>query len=317
MSPRPLLDARSLTRTFGDRVAVGDLSLDLRAGEIVALLGPNGAGKTTTLRLLSGLLMPTSGTIEIDGTPLTRQTAGALHRRIGLLTEVPGLWERLSVEANLLTYARLHGVRSPGARVTTLLAIFGLDDRRADPAGTLSRGMKQKVALARTLLHEPAVVLLDEPTSGLDPAMTRTVRELIVAMRHEGRAVLVSTHNLDEAERLADRVGVLQTTLLALEPPQALRRRLFGTRVRVVLTGDAQPFLGLTVGLGLHDAWVEHHALVCPATDPGVTTPPLVRALVEAGAGILSVSEEHAALEDVYLALVGKGPGEAGRTEAQ
>ena len=301
----PLVAVRSLTRTFDDRVAIQDVSFDLSGGEIVALLGPNGAGKTTTLRLLSGLLTPTSGSIEVDGVALTPASASGVRSRIGLLTETPGLWDRLTVEANLLVYAQLHGLTAPAARVDTLLRTFELADRRADPAGTLSKGMKQKVALARALLHEPSVVLLDEPTAGLDPHMTRTVRGLIEEMRTEGRAVLVSTHNLDEAERLADRVAVLRQQLVAIESPDALRQRLFGSRVRVGFSSEAAPFVAIAADAGVTSVLADGTTLLCALARPADDVPRLVRALVLAGAEIRSVTEEHAALEDIYLSLVG------------
>ena len=300
----PLVSVHNLTRRFDRRVAVERVSLDLRRGEVVALLGPNGAGKTTTLRLLAGLLAPTEGTIEIEGRPLAGRGAADLHRRIGLLTEAPGLWERLSVEANLLTYARLYGLDDPGPRVNDALARFDLLDRRGDAAATLSKGMKQKVALARALLHDPVVVLLDEPTAGLDPAMARTVRDLVSVMRDEGCGVLLSTHNLDEAERVADRVAVLRQRLLAFETPDALRQKLFGSRVRVEVEGDAAAYVA--VARGALGASVEEAGttLRCAVEHPERQTPALVRALVLAGASIRSVVEERPALEDVYLALL-------------
>lgn len=198
-----MVETRALTRRFGDRLAVDGLTLDVRAGEVVSLLGPNGAGKTTTFRMLASLLMPTSGEATVAGTRLTASTAGAMRSRVGLLTEAPGLWERLSVRRNLLTYADLHGVADPGARVAAVMDAVGLADRADDRAGALSKGLKQRVALARAVVHDPQVVLLDEPTSGLDPAGARQVRDLIRQLREDGRAVLVSTHNLAEAEELS------------------------------------------------------------------------------------------------------------------
>lgn len=306
----PAIRVRSLTRRFGDRVAVADVSFSIARGEIVALLGPNGAGKTTTLRMLAGLIAPSQGEIEVDGRP-ARESWPALRSRIGLLTETPGLWDRLNVEENLLVHARLHGLARPAAVVAAALDRFGLVDRARAAAGTLSKGLKQKVALARALLHDPPIVLLDEPTAGLDPAMARAVREWVAAMREEGRAVILSTHNLAEAERLADRVAVLRQRLIAFDTPAALRGRFSGHRVRIRLAGAAQDLS--EAGGRLSDAarqagavgvTLEPDGLVCDVEDPARDTPRLIRRLVEAGAAIRAVVEEATPLEDVYLALV-------------
>jgi len=196
------LVASHLTRTFDSRVAVDDVSFDLVPGEIFALLGPNGAGKTTTLRMLAGLIDPSSGGVRVDGEPMSRRAAPRLRSRIGFLTEAPGLWDRLTVGRNLLIYARLHGLPNPARAVDEALELFDIRNRRDERAALLSKGLKQRVALARTLLHKPDIVLLDEPTSGLDPESARDVRELILRLRGERRAVLLSTHNLDEVQRV-------------------------------------------------------------------------------------------------------------------
>jgi ABC-2 type transport system ATP-binding protein len=302
-----LVCARGLTRRFGDRVAIQGVSLDLRPGEVLALLGPNGAGKTTTMRLLAGLIGPDEGTIEVGGVPLTPRAGPAVRRRIGLLTEAPGLWERLSVEANLLTYARLYGLDDPARRVRESLARFDLLDRGADLAATLSKGMKQKVALARALLHDPGAVLLDEPTAGLDPAMARSVRDLVLELRDEGRAILISTHNLDEAERVADRVAVLKQRLIAVESPETLRRRLFGAHVRIDLVGPASPWAEAVRRVLPFDMDADGSTLRCSIEHPDEHIPAIVRALVDAGAAVRGVVEERAGLEEVYLALVEPG----------
>src|SRR5688572_18841220 len=178
--PDEVVRATGLTRTFGTRVAVSNLSITLRGGEIVALLGPNGAGKTTTLRMLAGLLPPSEGSIHLQGVPLTPSSSDMLRQHIGLLTESPGLWDRLSVRLNLLTYARLYRLPRPADAVDRALASVGLSDRAREIAGSLSKGLRQRLSLARALMHDPAIVLLDEPTSALDPSSARQVRDLIV-----------------------------------------------------------------------------------------------------------------------------------------
>jgi ABC-2 type transport system ATP-binding protein len=298
-----MLTASGLTRRFGERVAVEDVSFELASGEIFALLGPNGAGKTTTLRMLAGLIEPTSGAVRIEGEPLTRATSSRLRGRVGFLTEAPGLWDRLSVRQNLMVYARLHGLPAPQAAVEATLDVFGMKERAGDRAAQLSKGLKQRVALARTLIHNPPIVLLDEPTSGLDPESARDVRTLILRLRDEGRTVLVSTHNLDEVDRVADRVAVLRTSLIAVDTPDALRARLFGARVRIGVRREAQRYGALLRQSGTADVRVEDSQLSI-GLGADVTTPSLIRRLVEAGADIDSVVPEEPPLEEVYLRLL-------------
>jgi ABC-2 type transport system ATP-binding protein len=295
--------AHDLVKTFGRRLAVDRVSIDLRRGETFALVGPNGAGKTTTLRMLAGLIAPTTGHIELEGRAVSSKSAPRFRRLVGLLTESPGLWDRLSVRQNLLTYARLYGLSEPEQATDAALERFGLRDRAGDDAAQLSKGLRQRVALARTLLHDPVIVLLDEPTSGLDPESARNVRELVRQLQTEDRAVLICTHNLDEVERLATRVGVLRTRILAVDTPEALRARLFGSRLRVMLDGDAGPFAAMLRSGGLADVRTEGSTL---SISPGATpTPDLVRMLVEAGARVESVVPETPSLEDVYLRVLG------------
>jgi ABC-2 type transport system ATP-binding protein len=299
-----MLAASRLTRRFDSRVAVEDVSLTLERGEIFALLGPNGAGKTTTLRMLAGLIAPSSGDIIIDDERLSPTNAARLRGRIGLLTEAPGLWERLTVRQNLSVYAHLHGVHDPARRVDETLDAFGILDRAGDQAAQLSKGLKQRVALARTLLHEPSIVLLDEPTSGLDPESARDVRDMIVRQREEGRAVLLSTHNLAEVERVADRVAVLRTRLIAVDTPAALRARLFGSSLRIVIGQPAERFASAAGGAGVADVRASANTLSIAADDAKHRAPAIVRRLVAAGADIESVIIEEPSLEEVYLRLL-------------
>jgi ABC-2 type transport system ATP-binding protein len=278
-----LIQTDHLTRVFDDRVAVSDVSLAIGAGEIVALLGPNGAGKTTTMRMMAGLILPTSGRVTIGDVEVTASTAGRARAQVGLLTEAPGLWERLSVRLNLLTYARLHGTADAERTVTDVLRQVDLLERADDAAGTLSKGLKQRAAIARALLHQPSVLLLDEPTSGLDPSSARHIRDLIVSLRSTGRAVLVSTHNLAEAEQLADRIAILKTRLIAFDTPEALRSARGGSRLVVDVEGAAP----LTIAIG-------------SVTD----VPDVVARLVMEGKRITRVVTDHRSLEEAYLDLV-------------
>jgi len=298
-----VVETRALTRRFDDRLAVDGLTLTVGAGEVVTLLGPNGAGKTTTFRMLAGLLAPTSGEVTIAGTRLTVSSADEMRSRVGLLTEAPGLWERLSVRWNLRTYAALHGVPDEEARVALVMEAVGIGDRADDRAGALSKGLKQRVALARALVHDPPVVLLDEPTSGLDPASARHVRGLIRQMRDEGRAVMVSTHNLAEAEALSDRIAVLNTRLLACDTPRRLREEHRAAMVVIEVDGEAAEWCAAA-----------QEASGVPVVADGSTlalrgaahdaVPDIVSALVAAGARIRRVEPRHPTLEDAYLTLV-------------
>jgi ABC-2 type transport system ATP-binding protein len=296
------VDVRDISKAFGPRVVLDHLTLRVAAGEIVALLGPNGAGKTTTLRILAGLVTPSGGGgvvagVALDG-PLQR-----LRARVGLLTETPGLWDRLTLRDNLLTYARLYGVAAPETRVRTLLDQFGLAARAGDRAGVLSKGQRQRVALMRALLAEPVVLLLDEPTSGLDPDAARMVRDTIAAARQRGVAVLLSTHQLDEAAALADRIAVLQRRLLADETPAALARRAPRPgRVVIEVEDDAQTW---TAALDSVAAAVDSSGAILTLTlAAGRDVADAVAVLVGAGARVRAVRDAEPALEAAYLALV-------------
>jgi ABC-2 type transport system ATP-binding protein len=299
-----MLSATNLTRRFGDRIAVENATLTLEPGQIFALLGPNGAGKTTTLRMLAGLIEPTSGSVKLDGQVISSHTSSAVRGHVGFLTEAPGLWDRLTVRQNLNVYARLHGIRDTERAINQTMSLFGITDRAGQPAAELSKGLKQRVALARTLLHQPDVVLLDEPTSGLDPESARDVRTLVLRLRNEGRAVLLSTHNLDEVERIADRVAVLRTRMIALDTPAALRARLFGSRLRLVLGQSASTYATTAEGPGIFEATAQADTLLVSVDNPSMRTPALVRRLVAAGADILSVIPDEPSLEEVYLRLL-------------
>jgi len=306
-----VISAQAITRRFGARVAVDSVSFDVRGGEVFGLLGPNGAGKTTTLRMLAGLIPPSEGAIAIDGHAFTRATAGALRARIGFLTESPGLWDNLTVRDNLCVYARLFGLPRPEIAAELVLRPFELWDRRHDRTSLLSKGMKQKLALARALVHDPEIVLLDEPTANLDPQTSRMVRDLLRGLRARGRAVVISTHNLDEVERLADRVALISGRLIALGEPATLRRDVFGRRLRVRVANAYPPLAqlaALATRAGAHDVRVDGLALSMVLEAPDAGTPAIVRTLVDAGAEIREVFDEQPALEEVYLKLLNAKP---------
>ena len=301
-----MLSAAHLVRRFGLRTAVDGVTFEVKAGEVFALLGPNGAGKTTTLRMLGGLIAPTSGQVRVAGQLMDRPNGPGLRARIGFLTETPGLWDQLTVSDNIAVYARLFGMTDVSAAVERSLRRFDLWDRRADRAVLLSKGMKQKLALARALVHDPEIVLLDEPTANLDPLTSRGVRDLLLELRGRGRAVVVSTHNLDEVERVADRVALISTRLVALGEPSVLRRQMFGRRL-IVRLADGPPGSELMAAAGragAEDVRGVDSTMSMVLGDPELGTPAVVRALVEAGAAIRAVFDEEPPLEDVYLRLL-------------
>lgn len=297
-----------LTKRFGDLLAVDGVDLALRPGEIFALLGRNGAGKTTTVRMLCGLISPTSGSITILGRSL-RTGDESFRHSVGILTEQPGLYERLSLWQNLEFFARLQGMTASlfSHRAEELLRRFDLWNRRAEQVSSFSKGMKQKSAIVRALLHDPAIVFLDEPTSGLDPESAREVRDTIAALRQKGRTVLLTTHRLTEAEELADRVAIFQTRLLAVDTVANLRGRLYGRRIAITLSDRHEELRERGAALSfVKGVERKESQLLFSLSDPDRETPELVRALVLAGAAISEVSEVKQSLESVYLHLIGK-----------
>jgi len=295
-----------LSKNFGSLPAVQDLSLRVETGEVFGFLGPNGAGKTTTVRMLSALIGPTSGKAWVAGCEVGNQD-GEIRRKVGILTESPGLYDRLSAERNLGFFADLYEVSDIAGQVEHYLRLLGLWDRRHEPVGGFSKGMRQKLAIARAMLHEPQVVFLDEPTSALDPEAAKLVREFIAELKHEGRAIFLCTHNLDEADRLCDRVAVFRTRVLALDTPAALRQQLFGRSVVFHLREVAPVHLQTLKALpGVRSVEAMDRKLLVGLEDPERENPQLIRALVEAGADIQFVGELRRTLEDVYLRLVGK-----------
>jgi ABC-2 type transport system ATP-binding protein len=312
-----VISVQGLRKEFGSVIAVHDLAFEVGDGEIFGLLGPNGAGKTTTIRMLAGLIAPTSGSATVNGHALG-QGSQRIRAITGVLTESPGLHEKLTARQNLAYYGRLYGMSGGTLRaaVDRYLGVVGMLPHRDRRVGGFSKGMRQKVAIARALLHEPEVIYLDEPTSGLDPSAAKTVRDFVATLRELGRSIVVCTHNLDEAERLCDRIGIMRGTLLRVDTPAGLRRHGRNATVRVDLNGARPPesFLGRMAELDfVRGAQARDGVLVVELHDPVRETPDLVAELVASGARITGVREEAATLEEVYLELVG----EAGVRDAQ
>jgi ABC-2 type transport system ATP-binding protein len=287
-----------------------DLDLELLPGEVLGLLGPNGAGKTTTVRMLAALIAPSAGRAWVDGFDVT-EAPGEVRRRIGILTETPSLYERLTARQNLDFFGELHGMpRDRRLEMSErLLRLFDLWDRRDTVAGQFSKGMKQKLAIARALLHEPSVLFLDEPTSGLDPEAAHVVREAIASLKGAGRTIVLATHNLAEAERLADRVAFVRGRVLRIDSPARLRAAEAGQVVVVEMAST--PSAGTldrvrAPGVRIIESTAGRVAFAVP--DARHDTPPLVRALAAAGAGILSVRPATPSLESIYFDVLGLVP---------
>lgn len=303
-----------LTKQFGSRVAFEDVSFNVRRGEVFGFLGPNGAGKTSTVRTLSTLVAPTSGTAEVAGVPLDGKHDVAIRQRIAVMTEVPGLYLRLSVRENLVFFAGLYGYRNASPRIDRALEAVNLSSRIDDLCSGLSKGLRQRVGLARALLNDPEIVFLDEPTAGLDPVASLEVHNLIHELQARGVTVFLTTHRLDEAEKLCDRVAILNTSLRTVGRIDDLRQRMFR---KSILVSTAEPLTDPNGVFSTIDG-VEHWSIddaggyVVTVADVRNAAPAITRALVAVGANVLSIVEGHHSLEEVYLELVGTvGKGDA------
>ena len=309
MINEPIIQTINLSRSFGDILAVDRLTISINSGEVFGLLGPNGAGKTTTVRMLAALLEPTSGEAYVAGFQVGKEDQ-KIRRKIGLLPEAPGLYDALTAEQNLAFYGAMYGVEEISRQIKRYLELLGLWNRRHEPVATFSKGMRQKLAIARALLHEPEVLFLDEPTSGLDPQAARLVREFIIELKGEGRTIIICTHNLEEADRLCDRVAVVNGHLLALDSPKVLRRKIFGRKVVFHLLKVKADFEQVVLPFTfVSEVQVVENKILVSVEDPEKNNPAIIRALVEAGAEIQFVGELRRRLEDVYLELIKSAEG--------
>jgi ABC-2 type transport system ATP-binding protein len=302
-----MIRTEGLTKQFGDNLAVNDLNLHIEAGEVFAFLGPNGAGKTTTVRMLCSLIAPTAGRAWVNGHEVGVADMD-IRRSVGILTEAPGLYERLDAVRNLTLYAKLYEVEDVAGQVEKYLRMLGLWERRDEPVGGFSKGMKQKLAIARALVHEPPLLFLDEPTAALDPEAARTVRDFVGEIKQAGRTIFMCTHNLDEADRLADRIGVIKRELIQVDSPANLRRSLYGRRVVIHLVSVTEPVLTAVEGLPFTtEVQQVDNTLVVSLDDPEEQNPTLVERVVAAGGRIRYVNELRHSLEDIYFSLIDEG----------
>ncbi len=303
-----MIETVGLTRRFGEITAVDSLDLRIDDGRVFGFLGPNGAGKTTTVRMLCCLINASSGTAYINGMDIRDESSRLKIRgMIGLLPETPGLYESLSSYRNLEFYAKLYGV--PGdrrqERIKELLTTLGVWDRRDEAVGKFSKGMKQKIAVARALVHEPEFLFLDEPTSGLDPQAALTVRNYLLDLKKEGRTIFLNTHNLADAERLCDTIGVLKSRLLDIGSPDELARKFYGRTTIIHLVRVTDAMVSAVSSLpSVHGVRVSGNKILIDLENPESENPIIVSALVSQGAEVEFVNELKHGLEDVYMKLI-------------
>jgi ABC-2 type transport system ATP-binding protein len=304
-----MIHTEALTKSFDGRVAVENLNLDVKDGEVFGFLGPNGAGKTTTVRLLCSLIGPTSGRAIVNGFEVGKQDMD-IRRTVGILTETPGLYDRLSAERNLTIFADLYEVPADqrDQRVRHYLEMMGLWERRDDMVVGYSKGMRQKLAIARSLIHDPKMLFLDEPTASLDPEASKVVHEFIDELRKEGHTIFLCTHNLDEADRLCDRIGVMKQTMIRVDSQANLRRSLYGRKIILQVAAVSPEIIAAIKALAFVKSVEQDGTSLTIALDkPEEQNPALVRAVIDAGASIQFLTEIKYSLEDVYFSLVGQG----------
>jgi len=297
------IETFDLSRCFGLQNAVENLNLNVNKGEILGLLGPNGAGKTTTIRMLTGMIKPSKGYAVVMGIRVDLKVE-ELHQIIGLLTESPGFYERLSAWENLIYFARFYDIDSP-TQVKKYLKIMGLWEKKDQKVGTFSKGMKHRLAIARALIHEPSIIFLDEPTSGLDPEGAKQVRELIKNLKNGGKTIFLSTHNLEEAELLCDRIALIKTRLILVDTAENLRASLFQDEVVVEMDKINKGSLDLLKKLPfVYGLDYEGNKAMIKMNDSEKNRFQLIKCIIQSGGKVLSVYEKKHSLEDIYLTLM-------------
>jgi ABC-2 type transport system ATP-binding protein len=303
-----MIDTKNLTRKFGNLTAVDNLTLRVEDGEVFGFLGPNGAGKTTTVRMLCCLIGKTSGEATIGNYTIDKQEdCLRIRKMVGFLPENVGLYDSLSAYRNLDFYGQLYEVPESKRKenIERLLKLLGIWERREDAAGTFSKGMKQKLAIARALIHDPQLLFLDEPTANLDPEASKTVRDFVIELKKEKRTIFINTHNLDEADRLCDRIAILKTKLIAVDSPKNLERSLYKRKTIIHLERVSNKIIDAVEKLSaVKNVRTSDNKLILDIDAPEKDNPEVVRTIVEAGGKIQYVTELRSTLEDVYLKLI-------------
>jgi len=302
-----LIETVNLTKKFGDLTAVDGVSLRVEEGEVFGFLGPNGAGKTTTVRMLCCLISKTSGAARIANYEVGDDADSLKIRKIiGLVPDSVGLYDDLTAYDNLDFYGKLYKCTETQRRenIQRFLKMLGLWEKKDVAAGAFSKGMKQKLAIARALIHEPEVLFLDEPTVNLDPESSKTVRDFLLELKKEKKTIFLNTHNLDEAQRICDRIGILNTKLMAVGTPEELERSVTGRKTVIQLERVDEAVLNALKKLSTGKMFKDDNRITIHVVDPGKENPAIVRAIVEAGGNVQSVSVLGSTLEDAYLKLV-------------
>lgn len=305
-----MIDAENLTRKFDDLIAVDNLSFHINEGEVFGFLGPNGAGKTTTMRMLSCLISKTSGEARIAGYDTSDESESLKIRKlIGLLPENVGLYDDLSAYRNLDFYGKLYdcSLSKRKENIEHFLKMLGLWEKRDVSAGTFSKGMKQKLAIARTLIHDPEILFLDEPTANLDPESSKTVREFILDLKNENKTIFINTHNLDEAQRICDKIGIFNKKLMAIGSPEDLERSVWSNKTVIQLKRVTEKILESLESLSIGKFTSNDTEIKIDVNDPELDNPLIVNAIVAAGGEVQYVNRLSPTLEDAYLKIVKGG----------
>ncbi len=300
-----LIDIMGLTKTFGDKIAVDNISFSVEEGQIFGLLGPNGAGKTTLIRILSTLLQPTKGTAIINGNDILKKQM-EVRQSIGLLPENPCIYEKLNVYENLKYFAALYDIprNKRDNRIKDILNLFDLEDRIKDLAGTLSKGLKQRLSLSVTLLHNPKILFLDEPTSGLDVISKKNIRDLILKLCYEEHAVILSTHNIEEIERICSKACIMNKgKIIKIDKPNNLIKELAAHNVEITLQNIDKNVISIIDSLEVNYSINDNLITFKNIKNPFEWCPLIVNRLVNAGGRIVYI-KECTGLEDVYIGLV-------------
>ena len=302
-----MIEVKNLTKKFGETTAVDNLTFHVAEGEVFGLLGPNGAGKTTTIRMLCCLISKTSGEAQIAGYSIGNGADSlAIRKLIGLVPDNIGLYEELSAYENLDYYGKLYecSVGDRKEKIEYFLKMMDLWEKRAQPVSDFSKGMKQKVAIARALIHDPKLLFFDEPTANLDPESARVVRDFILKLKTEGKTIFINTHNLAEAQRICDRIGILKTKLLAVNTPEQLEKTVWGSRTVIQVEQINDQILAAVRSLQPKDLSVEEKRIILALADPQQENPDFVQAIVSAGGRVQYVTQLNPGLEETYLKVI-------------